>query len=231
MSRTPSHIVKDLAQQQTQNAIKKYTEAALKKEQLTYGEKIKLVALNQHDRLNIIAQVQKHTLEHVFKKYPDSFFSPPHHYDWWVFPMHVLPKWDWVARNYEASVNPEEAKILLSDSSFVETFLNCIHLYNAGLEQYGWNNYLIRYARMLNSLALFLHVADGTEVRSEALSLTAEAQKSITFAKKNIMPLLHDEVVESNDVNRDRFLFKRGYALVKEELKRLSNIQAPSASL
>lgn len=202
-------VIHKLAEEQRKQAIEQYTNEALKNEKLPPEEKIKLVELNQENRLSIITRVQKHTLENLFKKKPDSFFTSKYHYDWWAFPMHVPLAWNWPKRNYDASINPEEAATLLADDSFVATYLSCISLYLDALEKHGWNNYPVRYARMLNSIALFLDVAEGRVIKSAEHSLVDEAKRSLDFAKQY---LLKD--------NSQYELFNRGFQLVKQELKK-----------
>ena len=198
-----------LAAKQKKISIHKYTNEQLAKTDLKPEIKLKLVAINQDNRLSIIMRVQKHTLENVFKKYPKEFYTKKHHYDWWVFPMHVPKKWNWPERNYHASINKAEAQTLLFDKDFVETYLCCITLYLNAIETLGWDDYPVRYARMLQSLALFLDAAKTLdEEDSIQARLCAVGQRSINYAKKELTALYPDYN-----------LFTEGYDQVEAHLK------------
>ncbi|HAT8641742.1 TPA: hypothetical protein JBE16_02545 [Legionella pneumophila subsp. pneumophila] len=181
-------IIKLLAKDKEQKTLEEYTENSLKKSNLSSQAKIKLVELNQKNRLSILKQVMIHTLENLFKKKPDEFFKNTYHYDWWAFPMHVPLEWKWPKRNYDASISLDEAKILLFDDEFVSSYLECLSLYMAALKKHGWNDYPVRYARMLHSLALFTKVAstmDNMETTYQRLSQKGE--EAIDFANTHLV--------------------------------------------
>ncbi len=172
---------------QQQQAIKEYTDKALQDPNLQSREKISLVSLNQNDRLSIIRRIQQHTFDHVFKKKED-FFTKKHHYDWWIFPMHVPAEWGWEQRNYDASITPGEAKILLQDKGFVETYSCSVTKYINALEKNGWNDYPVRYARMLQSLALFTSVAGKTKEFDKVYAkLQQLGTLAVDYAEKNVI--------------------------------------------
>lgn len=181
-------VIKKLAKDKELLAIKKYTDEALKNPDLHALEKIKLIELNQENRLSIIRRVQAHTLEYLFKKNPDKFFTKEYHYDWWTFPMHVPAEWKWEKRNYDSSIDSNEAQILLGDSNFVHTYLSGVALYLDALKTHGWNDYPVRYARLLHSLSLFINAAHKMEGKPSVTErLCHEAQRAIDFIKPNIL--------------------------------------------
>ena len=155
-------IVQLLAEMRESDPIQK-TESTLQKKTLSAQEKMVLGAFNQENRLSIIKRVQKHTFDNVFLAYPDNFYTKKHHYDWWVFPMHVPVEWKWERRNYDASINLDEAQTLLYDEEFVATYTSCVSLYIDALEKHGWNDYPVRYMRMLQSVGLFIEAASQME--------------------------------------------------------------------
>ena len=183
-----SVMVKQLARARAQESIKKYTEVALKKSTLSSVEKIKLVALNQENRLSIIMRVQKHTLDNVFIKIPDKFFTKNYHYDWWAFPMHVPEAWGWEQRNYDASVTLTEAQTLLYDAGFVATYKSCISMYLDALKKHGWNDYPVRFARMLQSISLFIKGASEIkDMEDEYANLCTLGTCAVEYAKAHVM--------------------------------------------
>lgn len=181
-------IIKLLAKDKEKQAIEEYTEKALKKTDLPPQIKIKLVELNQENRLSILKRVMIHTLKNLFKKKPDEFFKNTYHYDWWAFPMYVPPEWRWPKRNYDASVSLDEAKTLLFDDEFVSAYLECVSLYLEALKKHGWNDYPVRYARMVHSLALFTKAA-GTMDNMESIyqRLSQKGEEAIDFANTHLV--------------------------------------------
>ena len=165
--------------------MKKEALLALENPLLTTKEKMLLVAENQEDRLTIIKKVQKHTFTHIFLNNEDDFFQPKYHYDWWIFPMHVPIQWQWQQRNYDASINYDEAKLLLADMEFRAIYYKSIRGYISALEHHGWNHYPVRYARMLRSLDLFIAVAkeEGSELFYS--KLLYQGQRAVDYAAKN----------------------------------------------
>jgi hypothetical protein len=182
------HVVAELAKQKEQVAIEEYTDTALQKTDLSTAKKLQLVSKNQSNRLSIIKRIQKHTLDNVFLKNPDCFFTKDYHYDWWVFPMHVPKEWEWEQRNYDASLTLAEAQTLLHDPDFVDTYSTCITLYLDALEKHGWNDYPVRYARLLHSIALFMEGINTTEGMNKTHEkLYNLGKRVIDYAQINII--------------------------------------------
>lgn len=158
-----------------------FTRRALLNPDITPQHKLGLLKLNQDNKIGILSQLQAHTLHHLFQK-KERFFSNDYHYDWWVFPMHVPAQWRWPERNYHASINLEEAKTLLVDDQYVQTYLACLQNYLTAIEKHGWNDYPIRFARMLHSVALFIEGAVANKQQSIQKALCEIAQQAITYA-------------------------------------------------
>lgn len=178
---------------------KEYTDAALLKPDLTPDEKIHLVHVNQADRLDILKRVQQHTFEYIFKKNPETFFNPTFHYDWWIFPMHVPREWDWPLRNYDASITREEAKALLNDDTFVDIYLKSISMYIEALQTHGWNDYPVRYARMLHSLSLFMAAAsDMPDSKDTHAHLFDQTLAATIYAEEKIAHLYPEDRLFQN---------------------------------
>lgn len=158
------------------------TTEALQHPELSPQDKLDLVTLNQDNKLSIISRVQRHTLEHLFTK-NEQFFTSRYHYDWWSFPMHVPAAWNWPKRNYEASITLAEAQTLLNDPEYVETYLNGVKIYLNALKKNEWNDYPVRYARMLHSLSLFLHAAKSSGSMKEIHArLLVQGTESLHYA-------------------------------------------------
>ena len=193
-----------------------YTEKALKKKELTVAEKMKIMHLNQDSstRLGTLKKVQHHTFENLFKKNPDRFFTADFHYDWWVFPMNVPRSWGWQSWNYEASITLEDAKLLLTDPEFVDDYLNCIGMYINALVEHGWNEYPVRYARMLHSLSLFLQAANETQNMSIATHLHELGARVIPYAVKYVMP-----------TNKTYELFVNGFVATDLQMKKFGKLK------
>jgi hypothetical protein len=176
-----------MAKKRKQGAIKVYTETRLNSPEHCSEEKKKIVALNQGNRLDIIKRVQEHTLVNLFKKIPE-FYTDDYHYDWWAFPMHIPKAWNWQAWNYDASVDLDEAQILLFDKEFVANYKSCITLYLDALDENGWNNYPVRFARLLHSLSLFTKAVSGIkDMKDEYANLYKLGMRAVAYAEKNIM--------------------------------------------
>ena len=158
---------------------------ALQNSELSTKEKMALVASNQDDRLTIITAVQQHTFNHIFLKNQDDFFTTKFHYDWWIFPMHVPTEWQWQKRNYDASIDLDEAKLLASDQKFCITYFKSVRGYINALESKGWNDYPVRYARMLQSLDLFIQAAKEAGREIFCSKLHEQGQRAIDYAAKN----------------------------------------------
>ncbi len=181
-------VILKLADDKRTQSIKEYTDKALQNPELAPQEKIKLVELNQENRLSIIKRVQKHTYEHLFQKHK-HFYTKIYHYDWWMFPMHVPTTWNWPKRNYDASIDMAEAKVLLTDSDFVDIYLSSVTLYIHALKSRGWNDYPVRYARMLHSLALFINAARDNGVDTLRVKMQVLGQEALAYAKECVAHL------------------------------------------
>lgn len=180
-------IVNKIARDRKQAIIREVTEKKLSDPNLTAKDKILLVHWNQNNKLGILKRVQAHTLTHVFREKSD-FYTSRHHYDWWVFPMHVPDEWRWQQRNYDASITLSDAKILLADPGFINVYTECVARYIEALETHGWNDYPVRYARMLQSLSLFMQAAREMECDNSVYgSLYLMASHAIDFAKENVL--------------------------------------------
>ncbi|QIN35419.1 hypothetical protein [Legionella longbeachae] len=189
MSKSVVEMAKELSFFRESKKIQEYTEKCLANPDLTAKQKIELIHLNQVNRLSIIAQVQQHTFEHIFKKNPNEFFTQKYHYDWWMFPMHVPKDWGWEQRNYDASINLREAQTLLHNSQFVNTYIESVAMYITALQKHGWNNYPVRYARILHSLSIFLQAAQNEDNQTEVYDRLYELTKNaLTYAKKSVLP-------------------------------------------
>lgn len=189
MSKSVVEIVKELSFFKDAKILQDYTEKCLANPDLTTKQKIQLIHLNQNNRLSIIAQIQQHTFEHLFKKRPNEFFTNKYHYDWWIFPMYVPKEWGWEQRNYDASINLTEAQILLRNSRFIDTYIDSVAMYLRALKEYGWNNYPVRYARMLHSLSLFLQAAQKEGNQPEVYERLYEQTKDVVaYAEQYVLP-------------------------------------------
>ncbi|KGP63448.1 hypothetical protein EP47_09570 [Legionella norrlandica] len=208
-------IVSYLAEGRRKEAIKLFTELSLKKTDLTPGHKIKLVELNQENRLGILKQVMIHTLENLFKKKPDEFFKTTYHYDWWAFPMHVPLEWNWPKRNYDASINLREAQTLLEDDEFVSAYLECITLYLEALKKHGWNDYPVRYARMIHSLSLFIKAASTVDQKGVIKEKTI--YQRLSQKGEEIIDFAHTNLAEKYS---DYSLFTKGMETLAQEIKK-----------
>ncbi|HAU1296501.1 TPA: hypothetical protein JBJ19_11765 [Legionella pneumophila] len=220
MSNSKTEVDKAIRFFKDQKKIEEYTERCLENPELTPREKMIIVHFNQHKRLNIIAKVQQHTYKHLFQEKPNEFFTKKYHYDWWIFPMHVPKEWMWEQRNYDASINLVEAQTLLHDKQFTDTYINSISMYLAALKKHSWNNYPVRYARMLHSLSLFLLAARNLEVIPEVYSrLYEQAQDAIAYAKEYILA-----------DNKDYDLLTTGYKATLAEIEKYAPLDNPVPS-
>ncbi len=183
---------------------------------LSTDEKIKLMHLGQQDRLNVLKQIHQYTLINMFKKHT-HFFTNQYHYDWWMFPMHVPKEWNWEPRNYDFSVNEIDVQILLHDTAFMQNYLTGITMYLHALRKYGWDDYLVRYARMLQSLSLFSHVCFNIKnLDNLQQKLYDIGQQAIIYAQEHIL---------ANNQNYP--LFTHGFEMVKHELELFEKQKIP----
>ena len=178
-------VIDQLIENHDPQAIKKYSVAALANPDLQAIEKLLLLELNQGDRLTIIKQLQQHTYENIFNQ-KEKFYTRKYHYDWWMFPMNVPVAWGWQERNYHASVNFDEAKQLLNDSKFVDTYELSVSMYIDAIVNNGWDNHPVRYARILQSLGLFLSISPNSlEMETTYNRLVKIGAACIAYAKNN----------------------------------------------
>lgn len=77
--------------------------------------------------------------------------------------MCVPTAWQWPQRNYDCSLSPAEVVTLLNDDEFLGIYCLSVEDYINALVTYGWNDYPVRFARVLHSLALFVEAANNQE--------------------------------------------------------------------
>ncbi len=140
--------------------IAKETESLLAKASLSHKKLMLIAWMNQHNRLDIIKRLHHYSFIHVLKKYPKTLHQPDHHYDWWMFPMDAV-RLKWLDHNQLCSVNENEVATLLEDEDFVNEYIEAIELYLNALKENGWNQYSVRFARLLQSLSLFVQTAQS----------------------------------------------------------------------
>ncbi len=119
-----------------------------------------------------------------------SFHQPSQHYDWWIFPMSVPEDARVSDTTRRFAINDEETLALLNDVQFISTYQQSIAKYLGNLENFGWNNYDIRFAKMLQSLNQFMKIAhieqaDPT-IASIYQALSGLSERAIHFANNNI---------------------------------------------
>jgi len=184
-------VIKALIAASKQSVSKMSYKSALANKHLSVKDKIDILSLNQDNRLAVIKALQKHTLENLFKANPQDFYTQKFHFDWWVFPMTVPVEWNWPQRNYLASVNQDEAKVLLVDKEYVDTYIECITMYMDALDTHGWDNYPVRFARMLHSLSLFTCAASYLEEDPESVAVRLQmlCERARTYANREVLPL------------------------------------------
>lgn len=188
-------VLVKLAADRKMASTRSYTENSLSQTELSAQEKLKIIKLNQDQRLDIIKRVMIHTLTHLFKQKPSEFFTNKYHYDWWSFPMYVPREWGWEERNYLCSINKAEAAVLLSDPEFFNAYLEGISLYLYALKSHGWNDYPVRYARMLHSLSLFIKTANEQDNKDNCQKLAILGRDAIQYAQETILPLYPEYVL------------------------------------
>ncbi len=140
-------------------------------------------------KIQKIIKNQQESYQNVFLKHRATCHQPTFHYDWWMFPQKVPAAIKVSAKSRSFAISDEDTKALLKHKQFTATYLRSIDKYLSNLEQYGWNDYDIRYAKMLHSLHQFLSVATlmkhdvDAKIQSKLQSL---AQRATRFAEKNI---------------------------------------------
>ncbi|MDI1351477.1 MAG: hypothetical protein PSV35_01710 [bacterium] len=102
--------------------------------------------------------------------------------------------------------------------------ISCISLYLNALNEYGWNDYPVRYARMLHSLALFLHAANDN-LKDQSMEqihtrLNEHGMAAINYATKNFA---------NKELYKEYLLFSSGFIDVKEELNKNKSLADLSA--
>ena len=168
--------------------------------------KVYLMRINQEYKLETLKQI--HDL--FLNSKTTNFHTQVHHYDWWMFPMSVPKLWNWPSRNYDCSCNADEVKILLEDSKFFSNYCQGISLYLDNLEQYSWNDYPVRFARMLHSLSLFLECAEGD--RGKLGQLMGLSERALDYGKAHNFTRCYDSYK----------LLMDGFDLVQEQLSKSS---------
>lgn len=137
--------------------------------------------------VKIVAQ-QQATYKNIFLKYPKNFHQPIYHYDWWMFPVHAPAHVSPTSQEY--SVTDKDVKQLLEHKLFISTYIKSIDQYLSKLKTSGWNNYDVRYAKMVGSLHQFICVANKQTSKDSMaktkVDLHGLAKRAIQFANKNI---------------------------------------------
>jgi len=140
-------------------------------------------------KIQKIIKNQQESYKNIFLKHSATCHQPTFHYDWWMFPQKVPAAIKVSAKSRSFAINDEDTKVLLEHKQFTATYLRSIDKYLSNLEQYGWNDYDIRYAKMLHSLHQFLSVATLMKYDVDATTyskLQSLAQRATRFAQKNI---------------------------------------------
>ncbi len=131
---------------------------------------------------------QQDTYKNIFSN--PGFHNPNFHYDWWMFPVHVPLHINVSETTRKFAVNHQDIIDLLHHQPFINTYINSIEKYLNNLNQFGWNHYDIRYAKMLNSLTQFIKVAELLKHEpgmSDILNkLNALAHRALVYAQANI---------------------------------------------
>lgn len=176
------------------------------------------------DSIKKLIQSQQKSYNEVFKKHPKTFHQPTFHYDWWMFPMKVPADASVSDTTRSFSITDKETQYLLTHTQFIQTYQNSIDKYLANLQKYGWNDYDIRYAKMVDSLAHFIAASDAYIIKLNATKivnvkdlvevnshLKKSANIALRFAKKNIpepSPFLKNGLRKLNKLVKPGIQFK-----------------------
>ncbi|MBN9288711.1 MAG: hypothetical protein BGO43_08660 [Gammaproteobacteria bacterium 39-13] len=169
--------------------------------------------------LDLIKQ-QQNTYQTVFLKYPNHFHQPTFHYDWWMFPLKA-PKTGVTETTLRYSVDENDMLTLLQDKRFTQTYLESIKKYLANLAMHGWNNYPIRFAKMLLSLDQFLKVSQT--------ALKANQIPGIKEINQELISLAKNAVDYATVINSPHSLLNTGFTSLKRTLSSQNNVVAKPA--
>ncbi|MCS5707968.1 hypothetical protein CC99x_003525 [Candidatus Berkiella cookevillensis] len=140
-------------------------------------------------KLTTLIKQQQNTYQQVFLKNPTTFHQPTFHYDWWMFPIPVHPAASSTSKQY--AVNDVEITQLLQHDLFMKTYFLSIEKYLNNLSKHGWNQYPIRYEKMLRSLSCFISVSQNLtknhNIESIQKKLYPLASKAVEYAEQNHM--------------------------------------------
>lgn len=138
-------------------------------------------------KLRELIKQQQNTYHQVFLKNPTTFHQPSFHYDWWMFPVPAHPAASATSKQY--AVNNAEIAQLLENDLFMKTYLSSVDKYINNLSAYGWNNYPIRFEKMLNSLFCFLFVSQNLVLnnnqKATQKTLHKLSTRAVDYAQKN----------------------------------------------
>ena len=143
---------------------------------------------------NDILNEQQRTYNEVFSKKSGNApqcHQNDFHYDWWMFPTKLAAAdRDKVSdRTRQYAVTEQDIQDLLSHPLFIKTYMKSIAKYLSNLEKYGWNNYPIRFAKLLCSIAEFIAVAKNSQdpaVKAIELQLELLACELYIYGTENI---------------------------------------------
>lgn len=138
-------------------------------------------------KLTALIKQQQNTYQQVFLKNPTTFHQPTFHYDWWMFPIPAHPAASSTSKQY--AVNDAEIAQLLQHDLFMKTYFLSIEKYLNNLSTHGWNQYPIRYEKMLKSLSCFISVSQNStqnhNLESMQKKLYQLSSKAVKYAEQN----------------------------------------------
>lgn len=138
-------------------------------------------------KLTALIKQQQNTYQQVFLKNPTTFHQPTFHYDWWMFPIPAHPAASSTSKQY--AVNDAEIAQLLQHDLFMKTYFLSIEKYLNNLSTHGWNQYPIRYEKMLKSLSCFISVSQNStqnhNLESMQKKLYQLSSKAVEYAEQN----------------------------------------------
>lgn len=139
------------------------------------------------DKLQDLVDQQQNSYRTVYQAHPNTCHNPTFHYDWWLFPITAHAGAS--ATSVEYSVDEQEIYTLLKHRQFMNTYEASVEKYLANLSHFGWNNYEIRFEKMMRSVKQFLEVAKRHSaeptMRARIQKLTTLGQQAVDFAKSN----------------------------------------------
>lgn len=159
-------------------------------------------------RLENLLANQKYSYENIYLK-KENYDTSKFHYDWWLFPVEMPAGQYWSDTGAYYSLNPERTKALLGNDEFLEIYINSIKMYlNAQVTR--WNNYEVRFGKVLLSLAHFIEATDNVP-----------GKENINAILRN-QAMLALEIAQNNNLDRDDFPYD-AYNIMK-------NIMCPDES-